>query len=420
MTTIQTSVRCKVHNSFRVQQVAGLFDLSLEKTAQETFEVDVPAIDEDWQIGAIVGPSGSGKSTIARAAFGDAFYTPGQWPREQAVIDSFGELPIKQITHMLTAVGFGSPPSWLKPYHVLSTGERFRCDLAKALLSAQCEVRNAEAIQNTPHSALRTPHLVVFDEFTSVVDRTVAKVASAAVAKAIRKRHVNTRLVVVSCHEDIVPWLAPDWVVDMQTRELMGHSDQRRRLRRPAIKLEIVRAQHKAWGIFARHHYLSGAISRAAQVFLAIWNDTPVAMCAVVAMYGHRNRRRIHRLVTLPDYQGIGIGSRLLDHVAALEQTSGKRVNITSSHPAIIAHCRGSPRWKTVAVRRSGSASRQQKEGTTIRSSRGRATVSFEFVEQAQVKETDHVQEPKSKTSLPHSKSTARTNSQRPGTRRLS
>lgn len=372
MTLIQTTVQCDVYNSFRVQQVAGLFDLPPSKSLRESFEVEVPALDEPWQIGAIIGPSGSGKSTIARAAFGDALYVPGDWPRDKAVIDGFGELPIKQITRTLTAVGFGSPPSWLKPYHVLSTGEKFRCDLARALLSA-------ESTQAIPHSALCTPHLVVFDEFTSVVDRTVAKVASAAVAKAIRGRHVGTRLVVVGCHDDIVPWLAPDWVVDMATGELTRHADKRRRLRRPAINVEIVRAKHKAWRMFARHHYLSGAISRAAQVFLAIWNDTPVALCAIVALYGYKNRRRIHRLVTLPDFQGIGIGSRLLDHVSAIEQAAGKRVNITTSHPAIIAHCRGSPRWKAIAVRRSGTTSRQSKEGKSIRSSRGRATVSFEF-----------------------------------------
>ena len=364
MTLISTTVQCDIRNSFRVQQVAGLFDLPLSKTVQETFAVEVPGAEEDWRIGAIIGPSGSGKSTIARAAFGEAFYDPTYWPRDKAVIDGFGALPIKQITHTLTAVGFGSPPSWLKPYHVLSTGEQFRCDLARAMLSKASG-----------------SGLVVFDEFTSVVDRTVAKFASAAVAKAIRGLRINTRLVAVSCHEDIVPWLAPDWVVDMQPRELTRHTHPRRRLRRPKIELEVVRAKHKVWRIFARHHYLSGSISRAAQVFLAVWHDTPVALCAIVAMYGYQHRRRIHRLVTLPDFQGIGIGSRLLDHVAGIEQATGKRVNITSSHPAIIAHCRGSPRWKTVAVRRSGASGRQSKAGHAIRSSRGRATVSFEFVE---------------------------------------
>ena len=332
---------------------------------------------------------GSARSSGHRAAasrrspgrpFGDAFYEATNWPRDKAVIDGFGNLSIKQITLTLTAVGFGSPPSWLKPHHALSTGEKFRCDLARALLHCEIRIADCGIDASNPQPAIRNPQsLVVFDEFTSVVDRTVAQVASAAVAKAIRAKHVGTRLVAVSCHEDIVPWLAPDWVVDMQTRELRRNHDSRGRLRRPKVKLAIVRAKHKAWRIFARHHYLSGAISRAAQVFLAVWNDTPVALCAIVAMYGHKNRRRIHRLVTLPDFQGIGIGSRLLDHVAGIEQRGGKRVNITSSHPAIIAHCRGSPRWKTVTVRRSGLSSRQSKAGKAIRSSRGRATVSFEY-----------------------------------------
>ena len=47
-------------------------------------------------------------------------------------IDGLGERPIKEITGLFTAVGFSSPPSWVKPYQVLSNGEQFRCDLARA------------------------------------------------------------------------------------------------------------------------------------------------------------------------------------------------------------------------------------------------------------------------------------------------
>lgn len=44
-----------------------------------------------------------------------------------------GDRPIKEITGLFTAVGFSSPPSWARPYRVLSNGEQFRCDLAPAL-----------------------------------------------------------------------------------------------------------------------------------------------------------------------------------------------------------------------------------------------------------------------------------------------
>jgi transcriptional regulator with GAF, ATPase, and Fis domain len=73
------------------------------------------------------------------------------------------------------------------------------------------------------HSAFRLPNsalpLVAFDEFTSVVDRNVARIGSAAVAKAIRSGQIRCRFVAVTCHYDIIDWLAPDWIIDMATRE---------------------------------------------------------------------------------------------------------------------------------------------------------------------------------------------------------
>ena len=174
------NVHCPIHDSFRVQQIAGLFDVPLSKRAVERFTVELPdlAAEPDWRIGLIVGPSGSGKTTVARHVFGASVADRARWPSDRAVIDCFGELPIREITGLLTAVGFSSPPSWIKPYHVLSGGERFRCDLARALASR----RSRLAATRSPRSgARRAP--VVFDEFTSVVGRTVAKIASAAVAR---------------------------------------------------------------------------------------------------------------------------------------------------------------------------------------------------------------------------------------------
>ncbi len=126
-------VSCPVHDSFRVQQVAGMFDVPLAEKATERFCAELPTDLDDWQIGLIVGPSGSGKSTVARHAFGDHLYRESAWPADRAVIDCFDDLPVRTVVELFTAVGFGSPPSWIKPYQVLSCGERFRCDLAKAL-----------------------------------------------------------------------------------------------------------------------------------------------------------------------------------------------------------------------------------------------------------------------------------------------
>ena len=52
-----TIVECPVHDSFRVRQVAGMFDLPLEANCHARFSVELPDLEENWQIGAIVGPS---------------------------------------------------------------------------------------------------------------------------------------------------------------------------------------------------------------------------------------------------------------------------------------------------------------------------------------------------------------------------
>jgi GNAT superfamily N-acetyltransferase len=377
MPTQEFTVTCPVFDSFRVQQVAGMFDVPLTEKCTERFSVELPTLDEDWQVGLIVGPSGSGKSTIAREVYGDVLYAEAQWPTDRAVIDCFGEVPLRQVVELFTAVGFSSPPSWVKPYQVLSCGERFRCDLARALSIADCGLRIADL--GKTQSAFQNPQseipLVVFDEYTSVVDRNVAKACSLAIAKGIRRGSIPCRFIAVTCHYDVAQWLEADWVLDMATGRL-----ERRRLRRPTIHVEITRCSLAAWQLFARHHYLSGSLAPGARCYLATWNGEPVTFCATLPVITRKNHRRFTRIVTLPDYQGMGIGMRVVAAVAALHRAEGLRINVTSSHPALIRHCRHSPLWKTVNVRKAGSNARSRARFNGYRGSTGRAVVSFEYV----------------------------------------
>lgn len=380
MPSVDVVVSCPVHDSFRVQQVAGLFDVPLAEKATERFQVDLPDASDAWQIGLIVGPSGSGKSTIARRAFGQELYDGADWPEDRAVVDCFGELPVRNVVDLFTAVGFGSPPSWIKPYHVLSCGERFRCDLAKALAVGCAEPLASDG--GCGPSRRRQPAVVVLDEFTSVVDRNVAKVCSAAIAKGIRRGHIPCRFVAVTCHYDVADWLEPDWVLDMATSELQRTAPGTAggRFRRPRIELAVHRCRLAAWQLFKRHHYLSGSLAPQARCYLATWEGVPVNFCATLPVIARKNHRRFTRIVTLPDYQGIGIGMRATESVASLHRAEGKRINVTSSHPALIRHCRRSPSWKAVSVKKSGSSRQESKAFPAYRSAAGRTVVSFEYV----------------------------------------
>ena len=242
MPTINIVVECEVERTIRLRQVASMFDMepTTKPSEQWTFDISLP---DKWQIGLIVGPSGSGKTTLAKHLFSNDPTDQYEWPENQSLLDGFPDragTTVKSITQALSSVGFSSPPSWLKPYRVLSTGEQFRANLARAV------------------HGLRESPLTLVDEFTSTVDRTVARVGSAAVSRAVRR--ADGRFVAVTCHGDVEKWLCPDWVIEMPA----GTLTQRRPVRRPRIDLDIRRVHHSRWITYRKHHYLSTSMAIAA------------------------------------------------------------------------------------------------------------------------------------------------------------
>jgi energy-coupling factor transporter ATP-binding protein EcfA2 len=319
-------VSTPVIKSARVMQAGGMFDVADAATSEREWNVDLPLAGREWSIGLVVGPSGSGKSTLARTLWPQV-ETENKWDPERSILDGFPQgMPLKEITGLLSSVGLGSAPSWLRPHHVLSTGEKFRADMALALT--------------------RDDDPVVVDEFTSVVDRQVGKVASYAVAKAVRRR--GSRLVAVSCHEDVTEWLGPDWVMNMATQEFTWRSKRPR----PPIHLEIGRVPKAAWRLFAPHHYLSGALPGGTIGSWGCWIDGEIVGFGYACKFPHPKVKdivRIRRQVILPDWQGLGIGSAMEDAIATYYATQGFRFRSVTVHPGKIAYYTRSPNWAYVA-----------------------------------------------------------------------
>ena len=342
----------------RVMQLEGIFDVSPSEKSSFELDADLPIDTREWNIGLITGPSGCGKSLLANNIFPDNVIAGYEWDSRRSIVDCFpADKSIKEICTLLSSVGFSSPPSWLRPYHVLSTGEQFRVTMARILTEDK---------------------MTVLDEFTSVIDRTVAQIGSAAVAKAIR--HRNKKFVAVSCHHDIIEWLQPDWVYQPHL-----HKFQWRCLQRfPAINLAIQRCDKSAWELFKKHHYLDTSISPLAQCYVALIQDIPVAFTSVI-YFPHPSSPgwKGHRTVCLPDFQGVGIGNRLAEVIAAAYSATGKPYRSTTGNPAMIAHRAKSDKWRMIT-----KPSRQSRgdrctlagENPTATRATDRLVASFQYV----------------------------------------
>lgn len=348
-------VESKASDSFKANKVKSMFDCNMDVVKKE-FSVNIPIEGTKWNVGLIVGASGTGKTTIARKVFDKfRFFDGFEW-KGQSIIDDFGdEHSAKEITEILSKVGFASPPDWLKPFSVLSNGQKMRAELARLILDS-----------NEPF---------IYDEFTSVVDRQVACIGSAAIQKFIRKQ--NKQFIAVSCHYDIEEWLEPDWIFDCNKMEF-----RRGLLRRPEIKCQIRRASQSEWRQFMDFHYLSHDHNNAAHKYICEIGNEPVAWCSVLHFpHPHvKNMKRIHRIVVKPDYQGIGLGTRFMSEIAKKYKKDKYRMTLVTSSPAFIHGLQYVKNW--VMTRKPGRLIDTSKTGVLRgTTSDSRLTATFEFTE---------------------------------------
>lgn len=310
-----TPLTSKVPVSDLARELVRDFDYQTDG-ATSFLPYELPALPSDFGIGVIVGASGTGKTTLLRA-FGEP--SKPVWT-DAAICDAFASADDARAK--LFAVGLTSVPTWMKPYSVLSNGEKFRADLAASL-----------------HDD------AVIDEYTSVVDRNIAKAASKSLRKYVNQYGLK-RLVIVTCHRDIVPFLEPDWIIDTDAGAYA--LEPKECLRREPMVAEVFEVGSAMWKFYAGHHYLTADISPFARCWIAVIDGNPVAFESAITYPSGTvlNAYREHRLVTHPDYQGLGIGVRFSDFVAAGFVREGKRFFGKTAHPRLGEWRERSLDWK--------------------------------------------------------------------------
>ena len=322
MATIKLS--SSIINDDYTKYVYEAFDIqNKEETEVEVSFNLSEAKDFDWNIGVIYGSSGSGKTTILKR-MGEL--SKSNFNYKKPLISNFDWLEPKDATLLLTSMGLSSVPTWLRPFHLLSNGEQYRAELAyKVGKSKDNEV-------------------ILIDEYTSVVDRDVAKAMSFALQKYIRR--TNKRIILASCHFDIMEWLMPDWTCSPQKGGVLERGEYLRQ-GRPQITLQVSRVEADTWDFFKKHHYLTEEVSKSCKFFLFTWNDKPIGINAVIPQpSGHFNNGvRESRIVILPDYQGLGLGYKISEFTAGIFKDFGYRYFTKTVHPAL-----GSYREKNISL----------------------------------------------------------------------
>lgn len=351
-------IKTRINNSFKNEKVKGMFDIEKD-FIENDFNVNIPIENENWNIGLIVGGSGTGKTTIAKKVLSDFyFFEKFDFDNSKSILDNFSnEYTPKQITEVLSKVGFSSPPDWLKPFNVLSNGQKMRVELAKLILE-----------EKRPF---------IYDEFTSVVDRQVAQVGSYAIQKFIRAE--NKKFIALSPHYDIIEWLEPDWIYDTNKMEFQFTKGL---LRRPNIEINIRKAHQEEWKIFNKYHYLSHEHNNAAHKYIAEINSKPIAWVSVLH-FPHpkaKNIKKIHRIVVLPDYQGIGIGIKVLNEISKIYKEQKNRISLVTSSPSLIFGLNKNKNW--IMTRKPSRTSGGQAETSQLKKSISinRLTASFEYI----------------------------------------
>jgi len=341
--------------------------MKAREIAMDIFEkYDLSDVDESFPIPQIpdnglifiYGSSGSGKSTILRTLFNDVRIEPN----DGQLYTNFSSP--QNAEKLLISCGLRTIPSWRRCYTDLSNGEKHRAFCAMSLDIG------AEYI----------------DEFTSVVDRDTAKTLSFAIQKYYMENKVR-RLIIASCHSDIIEWLNPDHIYNTDTKVWEDHGLPRGLLWRPKVKLTIRSVDGKDfWPIFKRHHYLISTLNKSSASFCAFLNEKPIGFSSILRFPNGniKNGWREHRTVVLPEFQGIGIWSNMSDMIAQMVIDSGGRFFSKTAHPAFGLYREKSTKWKGTSKnkkkRQDYSKKRRTKEDGHKMAHKNRLCYSHEYI----------------------------------------
>lgn len=367
MQTYELILTSEPSNSFYCKKACDSLDINIEEKLSHEFKISGD-FKNDFDIGLIVGASGSGKTTIAKHIFNKEIKQILN--EEIPVIEQFNEkYSYDERANFLNSIGLSQVTCWIRPPKTLSNGQKFRAEIALQIANSDEDI-------------------ILIDEWTSVVDRTIAKIMSNSVQKFSRK--FKRKIVLISCHYDIIEWVSPDWLLDCNKQEYFNYRGLPYR-RTEKIEFTIKECDKTSWKNFSKYHYLSKKIPGGTNYFYGLFlNEEQIGFQCfsnyVPKVLGKKTIYHFNRTVIHPDYVGIGLGLKLINETSKDMKSKGFRIMGKFSSIPVFKSLSKDKKWKLVKIERlfkkpkmGGNAGRSKtKEDAGFRFQV--KTFSFEFI----------------------------------------
>jgi len=124
---------------------------------------------------------------------------------------------------------------------------------------------------------------------------------------------------------------------------------------KPKLNIIVKEGEKHLWKIFHPHHYMSDILPSSCVFYTFYWVqdevETLVGCTGILFQIAKKfSARRFTRIVVLPEYQGLGFGSKIINSISKYHQDNGvDKVFLSTFHPRLGEFMKDSKYWAASA-----------------------------------------------------------------------